>query len=88
MDEIIFLKKIQNYNFGIIKMIYLILSNCNYKDEYKYKKIIIETDEFLIFTPIDETDEIKMEIKKNYKFSKNKCIYFDAYNGQKVFDIK
>ena len=52
-----------NYNRGPIKMIYLQLSDITYDNKYVYKKIIIQTDQFLIFTPIDETDEIKMIIR-------------------------
>jgi len=89
MEDRKFLRLINKRRYEEVKGIYLIKSSYNFNDVFLFSKIIIKTSEFLIFTPIKETDEIKVELKSQYSFPANKkIIEYNKYNGQKVFDVK
>ena len=90
MEDIKFLKLINEYQSEEVKGIYLVRSPRHYKsDTFLFRKIIIASNEFLIFTPIAETDEIEIDIKSQYDIHKHKkIIEYKKYNGQRVFDVK
>jgi len=90
MEDIKFLKLINKQRYEEIKGIYCIKASFNCNDNvFLFSKIIIQTSEFLIFTAIKDTCEIKIELKSHYTFPTNKKIMeYDKYNGQKVFDVK
>jgi hypothetical protein len=89
MENIDFFKLMNKYQHEEVKGIYFVKSKINYSDIFLFSKIIIKSNEFLIFTPIREMDEIKIELKSKYTFPVNKkIIEYEKYNGQKIFDVK
>ena len=89
MNDIKFLKLISRHKYEEVNGIYLVKPSWQYSDIFLFSKIIIKTEEFLIFTPNKEVGDIKLELKSQYIFPTNKkIIEYDKYNGQKFFDVK
>jgi len=89
MNDIKFLKLISRHKYEEVNGIYLVKPSWQYSDIFLFSKIIIKTEEFLIFTPNKEVGDIKLELKSQYIFPTNKkIIEYDKYNGQKVFNVR
>jgi hypothetical protein len=72
----------------IIKNIYFIPDDKSYDDIFLFKKIIIETCQFIVFEPIEETDEIKISVKKIFnKESIKKSFILDGLSNKKLIGL-
>ena len=89
MEDRKFLRLISRHKYEEVNGIYLVKSSWQYDNTFLFSKIIIQTSEFLIFTPNKEVSDIKIELKSQYTFPANKkIIEYNKYNGQKIFDVK
>lgn len=89
MEEKYFLQMIDNYNFDEIEEIILVKSKIHYGGPNIFEKIIVRSSNCMVFTPIDETDEILLEIKDDFIIEDTEDIVrYNKYNGLKIGDVK